>query len=420
MNSKIRLNIVILTWLFAASSIAQTLTLDECYQMAESNYPLVKQYELLEKSKAFSIANANRAYLPQIGIYGQATYQSEVTQIPITLPNVDIPALSKDQYRLYGEISQSITDLFTTKKQSNLVKANSEIETQKIEIELYKLRERINSLFFGSLLIEAQIKQTELLQKDIQSGIDKIEVAVANGVALQSDVDNLKTERLKIRQRAIELRAAKKGYADMLSLFIGKPIDENTLLEKPQPQIISNTVNRPELQLFELQKKAFDAQNHLLTVKNMPRISLFFQGGMGRPGLNMLSNNFDPYYIAGVRLNWNLSGFYTFNNERKILKINQNSVNIQQSLFMFNTNLTLKQQNVEIDKMQELIASDNDIIKLRENVKNAAQTQLAFGTATTNDYLIAVNAEDQARQNLLLHEIQLLMAQYSAKTTSGN
>jgi outer membrane protein TolC len=416
-----KVNVIILLWLFAATGLnAQILTLGECYRMAETNYPLVKQYELLEKSKEFLIANANRAYLPQIGIYGQATYQSEVTQIPITLPNVDIPALSKDQYRLYGEISQSITDLFTTKRQTDWVKANIEIERQKIETELYKLRERINSLFFGILLIEAQIKQTELLQKDIQSGIDKTEVAVANGVALQSATDNLKAEWLKTCQRATELRATRKGYVDMLSLFIGKSIDENCLLEKPQSQTVLNSINRPELHLFESQKKAFDVQNSLLTVKNMPRFSLFFQGGLGRPGLNMLSNNFYPYYIAGIRLNWNLSGFYTFNNERKILRINQSTVNIQQDIFIFNTHLTLQQQNAEIDKMQELIVSDNDIIKLRENVKKAIQTQLIFGTATTNDYLIVVNAEDQARQNLILHEIQLLMAQYNAKTTSGN
>jgi len=423
-------NAVFVGWLFAAIGLnAQTLKIDDCYRLAKENFPLVKQYELIEKTKEFSIANAQKAYLPQFGIYGQATYQSEVTKIPLDFEamkpifgnNVPtIPEMSKDQYKLYGDISYSLTDLATTKNQKDLVKANAEIETQKIEVELYKLRERINSLFFGVLLIDAQIAQTELVKKDIQNGIDRAEVAIASGVALRSAADNLKAELLKTKQRTTELRATRKGYSDMLSLFIGQKIDENTIFEKPLPPIVSNEINRPEMQLFNLQNQAFDLQNRLIVNKNLPRLNLFFQGGFGKPALNMFSDNFDPYYITGLRLSWNLSGFYSYKNERKQIGINQRGVQIQQETFLFNTNLALSQQNAEISKMQELIADDSEIIRLRENVKNTAQTQLENGTATTNDYLIAVNAEDQARQNRILREIQLLMYQYNVKTTIGN
>ena len=134
----------------------------------------------------------------------------------------------------------------------------------------------------------------------------------------------------------------------------------------------------------------------------------------------MFSDNFDPYYLTGVRLSWNLSGLYTAKNERKQVAMSQACIKLQQEIFLFNTNLALRQQRAEISKMQELITDDSEIIKLRENVKNATQTQLENGTATTNDYLIAVNAEAQARQNLILHEIQLTMYQYNAKTTTGN
>ena len=206
----------------------------------------------------------------------------------------------------------------------------------------------------------------------------------------------------------------------MLSHFIGTAIDENTTLLKPAPQLVSNTINRPELKFYDLQKKTFDLQNKLITAKNLPRFSLFFQGGLGRPALNMLSNDVQGYYIGGLRLNWNLTGFYTYNKEKKILAVNQDFIDIQRETFLFNTNLNLRQQNSEITKVQELIVTDNDIISLRESVKNTTKIQLENGTATTNDYLISVNAEDQARQNLILHEIQLLMAQYNYQTTSGN
>lgn len=405
-------------WAMAQQS--NSLTLDNCLEMAKQNYPLIKQYTLIKKTKEYSIANAQKGYLPQFNVSGQATYQSAVTQIPISLPNVDIPTMSKDQYKLYGEVSQSITDLFTVKDQKEYIKANSEIEVQKTEVELYKLRERINNLYFGILLIDAQIKQTELLKKDIQSGIEKTNVAIANGVALKSTADNLKAELLKTDQRTIELKATRKGYADMLALFIGNPIDENTVLEKPHRKMLTNTINRPELKLFDLQKKSFDAQEKLLTAKNLPRLSVFFQGGLGRPGLNMLDNDFQAYYIGGLRLSWNITGFYTYKNEKKMIANSQSMIDIQRETFLFNTNLTLKQQNADITKIQELIETDKSIVTLRESVKNTTKNQLTYGTATTNDYLIAVNAEDQAKQNLILHEIQLLMTEYNTQTTAGN
>jgi outer membrane protein TolC len=331
-----------------------------------------------------------------------------------------IPTISKDQYRLYGEVSQPITDLFVVKDNKNLIESNMQVETQKVEVEIYKLRERINQLFFGILLIDEQLKQTDLLKKDIQSGIDKTNVAIQNGTATKSSVNILKAELLKANQRTIELKATRKGYAEMLSHFIGTAIDENTTLLKPAPQLVSNTINRPELKFYDLQKKTFDLQNKLITAKNLPRFSLFFQGGLGRPALNMLSNDVQGYYIGGLRLNWNLTGFYTYNKEKKILAVNQDFIDIQRETFLFNTNLNLRQQNSEITKVQELIETDSDIISLRESVKNTTKIQLENGTATTNDYLISVNAEDQARQNLILHEIQLLMAQYNYQTMSGN
>jgi outer membrane protein TolC len=172
--------------------------------------------------------------------------------------------------------------------------------------------------------------------------------------------------------------------------------------------------------LYDLQKKTFDVQSKLITARNLPRFSLFFQGGLGRPALNMLSNDLKGYYIGGLRLNWNLTGLYTYNKEKKILALNQNGLDIQRDVFLFNTNLNLQQQNSEVTKVQELIETDNSIITLRESIKNTTKNQLENGTVTTNDYLTAVNAQDQAQQNLLLHQIQLLMAQYNYQTTSGN
>jgi outer membrane protein TolC len=407
---------------FAASyTQAQTvLTLTDCYTLARSNYPMVKQMALIEKTKSYSVANAAKGYLPQIAVSGQATYQSEVTKIPISIPNIEVPSLSKDQYKIYAEVNQSLTDAYMVSQQKELARANAATENQKLEVELYKLKERINQLYFGILLIDAQVQQTVLLKKDIQSGIDRTNAAIANGVAFRSSAELLQAELLKADQRAIELKANRRGFADMLALFIHQPVNENTQLETPGAQIISPEIKRPELELYTIQKKGIAIQNKMITAKNIPRLGLFFQGGYGRPALNFLKNDLTGYYIGGLRLNWNLSGFYTFRGEKLLLNLSQNSIDIQQETFLLNTNIALAQQNSEVSRYEELIATDSKIISLREKVKATANSQLENGTITTIDFLTYVNTEDQAKQNLLLHQVQLLMAQYNYQTTTGN
>ena len=425
-NRKIPLNLLqvyllifFITFQFPAkSATANLLTLDSCYILAKQNYPLLKQMSLLEKTKEYSLSNISKGYLPQLSINGQATYQSEVTEIAI--PMVNIAKLSKDQYKLYGEINQPISDVFVIGQQKDLARSNSEVQEQKLEVDLYNLRDRINSLFFGVLLIDAQISQTELLKKDITIGISKVQAALLNGTSLKSNLDLLHAEYLSAQQKAIELSANRIALTNMLSLFINRDIDPSTKFENPVKVILNEKINRPELKLFDTQKNNIDIQNDILVAKNIPRLNFFFQGGYGRPALNFLDNDFKSYYIGGLRLNWNLSNFYTYAKDKKIIKLNQDAVDIQKEVFLFNTNLVLKQQNAEVTKYEELIKTDLEIISLRENIKITSNSQLENGTITANDFLSFVNAEDKSRQNLLLHQIQLLLAQYTYQTSSGN
>jgi outer membrane protein TolC len=419
--------LLILAINFQVSSQTVTgLSIDSCYLKARRNFPIVKQFGLIEKTKNYSLDNVSKGYLPQVTIGGQATYQSDVTQPTLnsSLPGGGTTPLfetiSKDQYKIYGEAVQPITELFTLSNQKDLVEKNSEIEKQKLEVELYRLRERIDQVFFGMLLIDQQISQVELMKKDIQTGIDKTNAAIANGITLKSNLYLLQAEMLKADQRTIELQAARKSYADVLSLFIAEPITESTIIEKPELPKFSAVISRPEIEMYEIQKQVFDIQGNIVNARNLPRFSLFLQSGVGRPALNMLSNDFDFYYLGGLRLNWSLSSFYTSRKEKEILGFNQSSMDIQKETFLFNTNLTVKQQFNEAAKIESLIQTDSEIIKLRENIKTIAQSQLANGVISVNDYVSFVNAEDQARQNLLLHQTQLLMVLYNNRTTTGN
>lgn len=410
------------TWLtaFCQQEPATQLTLSEAYSLAEANYPLIKQRELITQTTAYSIDNINKGYLPQLNINGQATYQSAVTEIPIKLPGAEIPTLSKDQYKLYGEVNQVLYDGGTIKHQKELQKAEANLEQQKLTTELYQLKDRINQLFFGALYIEEQLKQNELVISDIQTGLNKMEAAVNNGTALRSQVDLLKADLLKTRQHTIELQANLAAYKDMLELFTGRKLNAETKLVKPAPAILTRQINRPELQMYSAENTKLDVQNRVLLSKSLPKLNVFFQGGFGRPALNMLSNDFDAYYIGGARLTWSISSLYTAKKERALIDMKRNIINNREGIFLFNTTLAMKQQDAEINKYNELLNSDDEIVMLRNKVKTAALAQLDNGVITSNDYMREVIAEDQARQSKILHEIQLLMSQYNFQTTTGN
>jgi len=399
---------------------AGQLTLNECYTLAQQNYPLIKQRELITKTADYTIENIQKGYLPQLNVSGQATYQSAVTSIPIKVPGINIPTISKDQYKLYGEVDQVLYDGGQIAHQKEMQKTNEATQQQQLNADLYQLKDRINQLFFGILLADEQIKQNDMVVKDLQLGENKILASIKNGTALRSNGDVIHAQILTNKQHTIEIRASRKAYTTMLSLFIGKTIDEGTILVKPQPVTPSHDINRPELLVYEQQNKNLDVQNELLTSKALPKLSLFFQGGMGRPALDLLSNNLDAYYIGGIRLTWSPSVFYTLKKERALIDINRKTLDVQKETFLFNTNLTVKQQDAEIDKYQQLLASDDEIIGLRSKVKTTAMAQLENGVITSNDFLTEVNDEDQARQGKILHEIQLLMAQYNQQTTTGN
>lgn len=403
-----------------AGAQAQSLTIEACYTLAVENYPLVKQRELITKSNEYTLLNLSKGYLPQLTIAGQATYQSEVTQVPIESPGMTLTTLSKDQYKFYGEVSQPLFDGGVIKHQKQTQEANTVVEQQKLEVELYKIKDKVNQLFFGILLVDEQLNQTELLKTDIQLGLKKTEAAIANGAAFKSSADVLRAELLTVNQRTTELEATRIAYADMLSLFINRQLTAKLKLEKPKSLTILQEINRPEMGLYEYQKKTIDAQYKLLTARNLPKLNLFVQGGYGRPALNMLSNEFESYYIGGVRLNWSLSGFYTLKKDKALLDLNRKNIQVQKEIFLFNTTYTLRQQNVEVNKFSELLASDDQIVELRTNIKSTALVQLENGVINSNDYLREVNAEDEARQNKIIHEVQWLMAQYAQQTTTGN
>lgn len=419
---QIAITLLFFTFLAAKAQQPVALTIDQAYQLAKKNYPLIKQRELLFKTKDYTVENASKGYLPALSFSGQATYQSDVTAFPVkfTLPGILFPPLSKDQYKVYGEIDQLVYDGGIIHNQKETAISNEAIQQENLEVSLYSLYDRINQLFFGILLMDEQIKQNELVKKDIQNGIDKTKAQVANGTAYRSSVAELEAQLLQADQARVEYQATRKAFLEMLAQFINLSPETTITLEKPAELSLIENINRPELVLYDYQKKSYDLQDQMLNIQLRPKFSFFFQGGYGRPALNALDNNFQWYYIGGLRLNWNLGSLYSLKNQREVLDLNRKNVDVQKETFLFNTRLSQRQENTTLEKYRDMVKTDEQIIPLRESVKLAASAQLENGVLSPHDYLSQVNAEDIARRLQILHQMELLKAQYNYQFITGN
>ena len=401
---------------------AHSQTIDECRRLARENYPLIQRYGLIERSESYTLANASRGYLPQVSFMAQATYQSDVTKLPLDdmpIP-VAIDPMTKDQYKAVVDVSQTIWDGGVIGKQRKIARASAEVEQKQVDADLYAINRRVNNLFFGILLFNEQIRQNALMIGELQRSYDEVSAYIANGIANQSDLDAVKVNQLSIKQRQTELETTRKAYCDMLAYFMGTDISAEALQKPVTSLSVGQEINRPELALMDAQFKQLEMQKGLLTARNLPKLGAFFQGGYGKPGLNMLKNEFDFYYMAGARLTWNFSGLYTQRNERRVLSVHQSTLQTQREAFLFNTGMELTQQNSEVDKLRKLMADDEEIIHLRYSIRKTSEIKVANGTLTVTDMLSDLTAEDQARQNKVLHEIQLLMSIYEIKNTTNN
>lgn len=398
-----------------------TLNLVSCQQQAIANYPLIKQKDLLAASSDLKIKNLNTQYFPQLSLNGQATYQSAVTEIPQFNPAVQIPAISNDQYKITLDLNQVIWDGGYTSAQKKVEVSGLQSEKLTVDVELEKIKERINQIFFNILLTQQSEKIISSVQNDLASKIKKIEASVKNDVLLQSNADVLKAEYIKTEQQLIELATAKQTAIKMLGEFINKPIDNATIFMVPETEISSIVYDnkRLEMKLFDLMMNKLDVSKQLSTARIMPRFYAFGQGGYGRPGFDMLSDNFDFFYIFGAKLSWNISGFYTTGKEKKIIDLQKDFLGYQKETFDKNLKISTQRDLNNINKYQQLIEKDAEIVRLRENITRVASVQLENGIITSTEYMTEKDAETQAKFNIEYHKVQLQMSKLDYLNAMG-
>ena len=413
--------------LFAGIRLSAQVTLEECVTLAQDNYPLIRKYDLLKQTKEVNLSDINKSWLPQINVYGQGTVQNETPSFPESLAGIisqtgtNISGLNKWQYKVGADISQNIWDGGTSKTKRKIEHAEDAERQAAMDVQLYAIRERVEDLYFGILLMDEQIEQTRNMQALLQSNLDKLRSMQKNGTAMQSDVDMVEAQYLSTNQQLIQAESASGSYRKVLELFTGKSLAGQELL-KPDASIPQDLKpDRPELRQFEAQLLANEAKNASITASTMPKIGLFAQAYYGYPGFDYFESmmNRDPSFniLAGVKVSWNIGAFYHKKNDKRKLRLASDNIIVERDIFLFNTNLKTRSQLDRIDELKAVMKENDRIVQLRENVRKAAESQLDNGIIDATALLTKLTDEKQARLNASYHEIQLLQNIYQLKYT---
>lgn len=409
----------------------QGQTLQECQQAAERNYPLIRQYGLIEQTTQLTVENIGKAWLPQVTATAQATYQSDVPAWPDQMQTVyqqlglNMKGLRKDQYRVGIDVSQTVYDGGAIRSQKEIAREQGKVQAAQNDVTLYSVRKRVNEMYFALLMLDKQIELNKDLQELLGGNERKLQSMVKGGTAAESDWMNVKVERLNAAQKGESLESQKRMLQNVLSAFCGIEVRNVT---KPAASSVattrSNAGERPEMQLFNAQLSLADAQEKALDAALKPRLGVFAQGYYGYPGYNMfedmMSHKWSLNGMVGARLTWNIGALYTRKNDKAKIQMQRDITETNRETFIFNNNLEQIQQSEEIQRYRKLMEQDEEIITLRQSVRKAAESKLSHGIIDVNDLVREINQENAARLQLSMHETEMLKQIYDYKYTTND
>lgn len=402
--------------LFAVAQ--QKITLEDCYALANKNYPLAQQGNLLQQKNALETETLQKGKLPKIDLNAQATYQSEVTQIPVAMPNVT--PLNKDQYRATLDVNQLLYNGGLIDANVKIKEAQTKTQQQQLAVNLYQLKAKINQLYFTALLLQEQKALLVSKQEDLFSKIKEVKTGVQFGAILPASEKVLEAENLKIKQQLTEIQFNKKRILENLATLTVSPIEENVLLANPNNSVdFTAATNRPELQLFDFQNEQIELSKTIISKNQLPKINAFAQAGFGNPGLNMLDNSFQPFYMMGVKANWNVFDWNKAKTDKETLSISKNIVQTEKETFLLQTQMQVQEMENEIQKLEAMMATDAEIITLRESVLQASAAQMKNGVITSSEYVTELTRLYEAKTNLKTHQLQLGLAKANYRVIKG-
>lgn len=397
-------------------SVSAQVTLDECKTSARDNYPAVKQYRLIELSRDYTMDNASKAWLPKVSVAAGAVAMTDIMENTAAGAAADV---SNEIYGAMFQVNQTIYDGGTTAARKRVTRAEADVEKGRLDVTMYDINSRVEEIFFGILTIDEKLKQIQLLQNDLELSMRTVNGMINGGLANQSDKDAIKVEQLKASQQESSLTTSRAAYVRMLAAFTGKDMSADTQFEKPEtttpaPETITN--RRPELEYYSARLRLLDEQRQTLDTKLRPQIS-FFGAAVYHNRINDLLKN--GTLAAGVTLSWNIGALYTRKNDIRNIETQKLQIESQRETFLLNTRMQNENSYGNINGLKKQIALDDEIITLRENIRQTTEKKVENGTETVNELLRHINAVSEARQTKAMHEIVLIRELYSLRHTNN-
>ena len=409
-------------------TFAMSQTLEECQRAAEQNFPLIRQYGLIEKTTGLNVANIQKGWLPQVSASAQATLQSDVPAFPDEFQKlyqqmgITMEGLERDQYRVGIDVQQTVYDGGNIKSRKEIARRQGELQSRQNEVTMYNVRRRVNEMYFSLLLVDEQIRLNADLQTVLEGNEKKLAAMLKGGTASESDWQNVKAERLNVVQKMTGLQSQRTALVRMLSTFCAMEV--NRLVKPEIPENTGSTVNlRPEIKTIDAQLRLADAKEKALDATLMPRLGVFAQGYYGYPGYNMFEDmtgrKLSWNGIIGARLTWNIGALYSRKNDKAKLQAERETAEANRERFLLDNKMEQIQQNENISRYRQLMTDDEEIISLRSSIRKAAESKLAHGIIDVNDLVREINSENKARVEQCIHEIEMLKGIYNLKITTG-
>lgn len=392
------------------------LTLDSCRQKARDNYPVVRQYGLLDRSRNYTLDNICKARLPQLSATGGAAAFTDLLDIPSRAQ-----ALTGDTRNWMAgalvSVQQQIYDGGQTAARKNTALAETEVNRRNVDVSMYAVNDRVEQLFFSILLLDEQLKQNRLLHNDLGISEQQVTDLMKGGLANATDVDAVKVEEVKRRQSEASLTAARQACLRMLGYFIGERLSDSTTLVVPREETVAVEASaRPELQWYAARQSLIDFQHRQLNARLLPTVKAF---GAAMAHTSMADMMHSTFAAAGVTVSWNIGALYTRKNDLRKLQVEAERIDAERQTFLFNNHLQNDEVQGQIASLRRQLELDREAVTLREAIYSKSMKKVKLGTETVNEMLRDAIAVSQARQQQSLHDIQLQQALCHQRTLNG-
>lgn len=393
------------------------LTLDSCRQKAHDNYPMVRQYALLDRSRDYTLNNIGKAWLPQVSATGGAAAFTDLLDMPTQAKTLSGNTKNWTAGAMVG-LQQQIYDGGQTKAKKDIAQAETEVNRRNVDVSMYAVNDRVEQLFFGILLIDEQLKQNQLLQNDLAINERQVADLMKGGLANATDLDAVKVEEVKCRQSEASLTAMRQATLRMLGYFIGEPLNNTTTLVAPNETATTkmDAITRPELQWYAARQSLLGEQRKQLDTRLMPTVKAFGAAIAHTSLADMMHNTFAA---AGMTVSWNIGALYTRKNDLHKLQVEADRIDAERQTFLFNNHLQTEETQGQIAALRRQLDLDKEAVSLREAIYSKSMKKVKLGTETVNEMLRDAIAVSQARQQQNLHNIQLQQAICQQKTLQG-